>query len=324
VLADERYGSLVLAIILTDRATSGLKFLPILEALRAIQPTKPVIFAGLDEGAEIEQRYVDELRAMGIPFFPTTDRAFRALAHVTRLGSRVEPAEGPERLLNAAVSLPSGVIPEYESKRILAEAGIRVPQGEMAKTVEEACAAAGRIGYPVVLKAQSALLSHKSDVGGVALKLRNADEVRKSWAKMHSDISAALPGLPLDGILVEAMGEWGTELIVGVHCDPDWGPVLMVGLGGVMAEALGDMRLMVPGLPRAAVVEELLQLKCAALLRGFRGSPELDVNAAAETVVRLGELVLANPSIREIDINPLIVYPKGKGTVALDALIVVS
>jgi acyl-CoA synthetase (NDP forming) len=141
---------------------------------------------------------------------------------------------------------------------------------------------------------------------------------------MYSDIARALPELKLDGLLVETMGEWGTELIVGSHTDPEWGPVLLVGLGGVLAEALGDTRLLVPGISHDAVVAELLKLKSAALLRGFRGSPELDLDAVAEIVIRLGDLVLANPSIREVDINPVIVYPRGKGAVALDALMIVG
>jgi len=174
------------------------------------------------------------------------------------------------------------------------------------------------------LKAQASALSHKSDVGGVALKLGDAEAVRVAWQKMQSDIAHALPELKLDGILVETMGQWGTELIVGAHSDPEWGPVLLIGLGGVLAEALGDTRLIVPELSREAVVVELYKLKSAALLRGFRGSAELDVEAAAQIVVRLGALVLANPAIREVDINPVIVYAKGKGAVALDALIVTA
>jgi len=324
VLADERYGSLVLAIILTDESTSGLKFPPILAALREIKPTKPVLFAGLDEGAKILPEYIDQLRELGVPFFPSTERAFRALAHVTNHAPRMSAATTASAASSTSLALPTGTIPEYKSKQILAEIGIRVPVGELATTVDEAQTIAGRIGYPVVLKAQASALSHKSDVGGVALKLGDAEAVRVAWQKMQSDIAHALPELKLDGILVETMGQWGTELIVGAHSDPEWGPVLLIGLGGVLAEALGDTRLIVPELSREAVVVELYKLKSAALLRGFRGSAELDVEAAAQIVVRLGALVLANPAIREVDINPVIVYAKGKGAVALDALIVTA
>ena len=186
------------------------------------------------------------------------------------------------------------------------------------------CAAAEAIGYPVVLKAQAAALTHKSDVGGVALKIADAESVREAWDKMQRDIARSLPKLALDGILVEEMGQPGTEMIVGARVDPEWGPVLLVGLGGILAEALGDSRLLVPGLSKADVVEELWKLKSSVLFRGFRGGPELDIEALAEIVVKLGELVVANPAIREVDINPVIVYPMNKGAVALDALIVTA
>jgi acyl-CoA synthetase (NDP forming) len=176
----------------------------------------------------------------------------------------------------------------------------------------------------VVLKAQAAALTHKSDVGGVALKLADAEAVREAWDKMQRDIARSLPNLALDGILVEEMGQQGTEVIVGARVDPEWGPVLLIGLGGVLAEALGDSRLLVPGLSRDAVVEELWKLKSSALFRGFRGAPILDIESLAEIVVKLGDLVVANPAIREVDINPVIVYPMKKGAVALDALIITA
>jgi acetate---CoA ligase (ADP-forming) len=176
----------------------------------------------------------------------------------------------------------------------------------------------------VVLKAQAAALTHKSDVGGVALRLADAGAVREAWDKMQSDIARSLPNLALDGILVEEMGQSGTEVIVGARVDPEWGPVLLIGLGGVLAEALGDSRLLVPGLSREAVVDELWKLKSSVLFRGFRGGPKLDMEALAEIVVKLGELVVANPAIREVDINPVIVYPMNKGAVALDALIITA
>ncbi len=324
VLADESYGSVVLAIILTDETTSGLKFPPIIEALQELKPIKPVIFAALDEGAQISQGYVEQLRALGVPFFPSAERAFRALAQVTAFASRQHDAvvDGDGGI--ESMSLPSGVIPEYKSKEILAHAGIRVPDGALARTVYEAQTIGARIGFPVAMKAQSSELSHKSDVGGVALNLKDEDAVAEAWKRMHRDLASALPELVLDGVLVETMGLSGAELIVGAHNDPDWGPVLLVGFGGVLAEALHDARLLAPGLSREAIVRELYQLKSAALLRGFRGSPALDVDAVAEIIARLGQLVVSMPSIREVDINPVIVYPNGLGAVALDALIVVA
>ena len=128
---------------------------------------------------------------------------------------------------------------------------------------------AAKIGYPVVLKAQSALLSHKSDAGGVALNLATPEAVAIAWERMHEDIAGARPGLVLDGVLVEKMGGRGAELIVGAQSDPEWGPVLLVGFGGVLAEALHDVRLLPPDLSVEAIESELLQLKSAALVARF-------------------------------------------------------
>ena len=322
ILNDPQYGSLVLGIILTDESTSGLKFPPIIDALEAVRPAKPVIFAALDEGAEIAPPYVDQLRALGVPFFPSPERAFRALARLTQsavVSGRKEQAPSIETL---DLPFAGGILPEYKSKEVLATAGIPIPRGALARRLEEALSIASRIGYPVVLKAQSADLSHKSDVGGVVLNLADPDAVAAGWERLHKDIARAQPELVLEGVLVEQMGNKGAELIVGARNDPEWGPVLLVGFGGVLAEALHDVRLLPPDLSPDAIVGELNQLKSAAVLHGFRGSPALDVHGLAEIVGRVGNLMRSAPAIQEIDINPVVLYPEGHGAMALDALIV--
>jgi succinyl-CoA synthetase beta subunit len=193
----------------------------------------------------------------------------------------------------------------------------------LASDLAAAQAAAARIGYPVVLKAQSATLAHKSDVGGVVLGLADEASLADGWRKLHADIAKARPELRLDGVLVEAMAPPGIELIVGARNDPDWGAILVVGLGGVLAEALRDVRVLPADLAPAAIVDELRKLKAAALLLGFRGTPPLDLHAVAGIASRLGRFTAAHPEIAEIDINPLVVYPEQHGAVAVDALIVV-
>jgi acetate---CoA ligase (ADP-forming) len=326
ILAEERFGSLVLAIILTDEPTSGLKFPPIIDAIREARPSKPVVFAGLDEGAKILPEYIVELRALGVPFFPTPERAFRALARVTSFACaearlRSKDAKQTHTQASRVSSLGRGVIPEYKCKQVLHALGIRIPEGTLARTAGEARIAADHLGYPVVLKAQSAQLSHKSDAGGVALNLNDEAELGEAWFRIQKSVSLAYPELVLDGILVEKMSAPGIELIVGVRNDPDWGPVVLIGVGGVFAEALNDVRLIPPDLPVDVIAEEILQLKCAALLSGFRGSQAIDAKAVADVVHRLGAFALANPQIKEVDINPLVAYANEGGTVALDALI---
>jgi len=321
---DDRFGSIVAGIIQTDPVTVGIKLPPILRAVGELRPAKPVIFAGLDEGADVAQDYIDQLRAFGIPYFPSTERAMRALKRLNDHARR-DFSEGDTSPL-AAAALPDqgGVIPEYRAKAILARFGIPFPQGAFCTSVEQAMSAAETIGYPVALKAQSADLSHKSDAGGVVLNLRDADELRAGWARLYANVAAHDPALTLDGALLEGMGERGVELIIGAKGDPDWGPVILAGFGGVTAEILQDVRLFTPDLPVDAIVRELHQLKQAVLLRGFRGSPALDVEAVAQIIATLGRVLLAEPSIREIDLNPVIVYPEGKGAVALDALMLTA
>lgn len=321
LLSDEGFGSIVLAIILTDEATSRFKFPHLLNAIRAMGSAKPVIFAPMNEGAPISVADVEELRTLGAALIPSPERAFRALAHLARLakeGGRQEAVESAEPL---QIDLPAGVIPEHRSKEVLVALGIATPAGALARTIEDAQRIASEIGYPIVLKAQSSDLSHKSDVGGVVLNVDSPDAVSVAWDRLHADLARAMPALRLDGVLVERMAAKGVELIVGGRNDPDWGPVVLVGLGGVLAEALHDIRLLPPDLSVDAIVAELHQLKGAALLRGFRGEPALDVRAAAAIVHRVGSLMRSAPAIKEIDINPVVVYPAGQGALALDALI---
>ena len=319
VLADERFGSVILAIILTDKATSELKLQPILEAIRETKPTKPLIFAALDEGADIDPAHIERLRNLGVPFFATPSRAFRALARLTACAGAmnrtcVAPAE-----IELVVAPEPGVIPEYRSKQILASLGISAPTGALAATTSQARAIAARIGYPVVLKAQASALSHKSDAGGVALNIQDEAGLEVAWAKMLADTSVHRPQLVLDGILVEKAAEPGIEMIVGARNDPEWGVVLLVGFGGVNAEAVRDVRLLTPELPVHAIVEELFLLRSGHLLRGFRAAPALDAIAVARIVARLGQFMQSCPWVQEVDINPVMVYPEG--AVALDALI---
>ena len=319
LLDDPAYAAIVLGIIQTDAATCRLKFEPIIAAIEALKPAKPVIFAGLDDGAPVPPAYVASLRALGVPYFPAPDRAFRALARYTAAAARDTARAEAEPLVVA--DIPGGVIPEYRAKQILAPIGVPFPRGGFAATRDEAKTVAASIGYPVVIKAQAAALSHKSDAGGVILNLADEAALARGWDELHANVAHHAPGVILDGVLVEAMGQRGVELIVGARNDPEWGPIILVGFGGVQAEILQDVRLLPPDLTRAAIATELRQLKSGALFDGWRGSPALDVDAVTDIVIALGRLLAAAPSIREIDLNPVVVYPAGQGAVALDALI---
>ncbi|WP_423603529.1 acetate--CoA ligase family protein [Sphingomonas sp. MS122] len=316
LLADDNFAALVFGIIQTDVATSERKFPAIIEAVTALKPEKPVIFAGLDEGAPVPPEYVEALRAIGVPYFPSPDRAFRALGHLQRLAERDFSRAGGAPL---ALDPPSGVLPEYRAKALLGAAGIPFPAGGFAASLDEAKAIAARIGYPVAIKAQAAALSHKSEAGGVLLNIGDDAALGTAWDKLYGNVAAYDASIALDGVLVEAMGKRGVELIVGARSDPDWGPVILAGFGGVTAELLHDVRLLPIDLTHDAIAAELRRLKQGALLDGYRGSPALDVDAVAKLIAGLGRVLAGTPSIREIDLNPVVVYPKG--VVALDALI---
>lgn len=319
LLRDPQYGSVVFAIIQTDVPTSERKFPAVVSAIEELRPDRPVIFAGMDEGAEVPPEWIARLRDLGVPYFPSPDRAFRA---IRRYGEAMAPA--PQRSTMEPVALgalTSGTIPEYRAKDLLAPAGIPFAQGGFATTLEETSTVCARIGFPVALKAQSAALSHKSDAGGVILNVTDNAGLAEAWDRLYANVAAYAPELVLDGVLIEKMGQRGVEMIVGAKTDPDWGPVILIGFGGVQAELHKDVRLITPDLSAEAIEAELLALKGAPLLTGFRGSPRLDIGALARLVERLGAVVRGTPEIAEIDLNPVVVFPEGQGCVALDALI---
>ena len=324
LFGDDRFGSVLAGIIQTDPVTVGIKLPPILRAVGDLKPTKPVIFAGLDDGADISPDYIAQLRAFGIPYFPSTERAFRALKRLNDHARRDFATGDTSPLPAPGLPETGGVIPEYRAKAILAPLGIPFPTGAFCTSIEDALTAAAAIGYPVALKAQSAELSHKSDAGGVVLNLTDADELRAGWERLYNNVAAYDAGLSLDGALLEGMGARGVELIIGAKSDPEWGPVILAGFGGVTAEIHQDVRLLTPDLTVKAIIAELYKLKGAPLLHGFRGSPALDVEAAAQIIATLGRILIAEPAIREIDLNPVILYPAGQGVVALDALMLTA
>jgi acyl-CoA synthetase (NDP forming) len=324
ILDDDAFGSVVLAIILTDRKTTQLKLPPIVKAIKSLRPRKQVIFAALDEGAPFDFPELGELRKLGVACFPSPERAFRALAHITRRAMHPNTRNCDEADTFNLPRLWPGVLSEAKSKEMLAQIGIRVPEGRVASSPEEAVRIAGEVGYPVVLKAQSAFLPHKSDVGGVVLGIRSKEDLLEEWTALHRNVQSARPDLALDGVLVERMGEKGLELIVGARRDSQWGPILMVGFGGVLAEVFKDVLLMPADLCRDEIEQKLGRLRCGALLKGYRGAPALDVGAAAAVTETLGRLMRRCPAIAEVDINPLVVFENGKGAMALDALISVQ
>ncbi len=154
------------------------------------------------------------------------------------------------------------------------------------------------------------------------LNLGDETALRTAWNAMQHNIQRAAPSVALDGCLVEAMSRKGLELMIGAKRDPEWGAVLLLGLGGIWVEALGDVAILPVDADETQIVAALQKLRTAKLLNGFRGAPPVDVEAVAKAVMAIGRLMRTQSDIVEIDVNPLMVHAKGEGTTALDALIV--
>jgi acyl-CoA synthetase (NDP forming) len=197
-----------------------------------------------------------------------------------------------------------------------------IPAGALARTADEALAIAGAIGFPVVLKAQSPDLPHKSEAGGVIVGIADEAALRIGWERLRADVDRHRPGIMLEGVLVEAMSRRGVEVLVGAKRDAEWGPVLLFGAGGILIEILADVALLPADAAREDVAGALARLNVAKLLDGVRGAPAADVDAVVDAVMRLGELMWEQPEILEIDVNPLVAFERGGGVLALDALIV--
>ena len=300
---------------------------------KAVQPeiengVKPAALCYLGDEYPLNEVFMNEVRAGGVPFFRSPERALRAIGRLAAWGKALDAlsdAKAPEASAPLISFSKHGTIAEYRGKEILARCGVPVPRGRLVTSLQEARLVAQEIGYPVVLKAQADALAHKSDVGGVILGIADQAHLELAEEGMAKSVQQGAPGVTLDGMLIETMApKGGLEMIIGARRDPHWGPVLLVGLGGIWTEALNDVRLVPADAGIAEITRELGKLKGAALLRGMRGSPARDVAAFADIAVKIGALMMANPDIVDIDVNPVNVYAKGEGALALDALIVTA
>ncbi|MFE7129978.1 acetate--CoA ligase family protein [Streptomyces sp. NPDC057638] len=220
-----------------------------------------------------------------------------------------------------ALLRPGQRLSEHGAKQLLRAYGIRVPREQLVTSAAAACRAAAQIGYPVVMKASAPALPHKTELGLVRLGLTSASQVRDAYRDLTE--IARVEEIDLDGVLVCQMVERGVEMVVGVSQDPLFGPTVTVGLGGVLVEVLGDTAVRVPPFGDDEARAMLRELRGHALLGGVRGGPPVDVDGLVEVVLRVQRMALElSGDLAELDINPLMVLPRGQGAVALDALAV--
>jgi acetyltransferase len=209
-----------------------------------------------------------------------------------------------------------------EALEVLEHYGIPTVRSVMAATVADATAAAEQMGYPVAIKIVAEQISHKSDVGGVQLNLRNGPAVTAACEDMLARIHKAYPDVKIDGVLVQPMITGGRELILGGRQDPQFGPVVLVGLGGIFVEIFEEVMVRVAPISPAVAREMIDGLRGAAILKGARGHQSSDTEALAQALLRLSQLLVNFPEIQEVDINPLRVFGEGEGCAALDARII--
>ena len=227
-----------------------------------------------------------------------------------------------KKVFEETIQTDHKVITEELSKSILKTYGVKVPPFALVTSAEEAVKQAKKIGFPLVMKVVSPQILHKTDVGGVKVGLDNVNDVKKTFKDMYGRLSKK-KGVDVKGILLEKMVPKGVELIVGVQNDPQFGPVIMVGLGGIMTEVMKDVAFRMLPISTSDAKSMLNELKGSKLLKGFRGSPPIDLNMVSKMLVQIGKLGVENADyINSIDFNPVVVYPKSHFVV--DAKIILN
>jgi len=276
---------------------------------------KPVLAVFM--GGEDVKAGRQKLLEVGIPDYTSPDSAVGALKAMVdysawrKKGDRVvkrfdvDKARA-QKVLDKNRAVGRMQIGEVDAKEIFRAYGFNVPAGELAVDGAKAVEVANKIGYPVVMKVSSADIIHKSDVGGVKINLADAAAVKAAYDTMMTSIKAKQPTAKIDGVYVEKMSAKGTELVLGMARDPQFGPMVMFGLGGIFVEVLKDVTFELAPMTAEEATEMLTRTKSYALLKGVRGQAGVNINAVVEALQRLSQLVTDFPEIKELDINPMI------------------
>jgi acetate---CoA ligase (ADP-forming) len=279
---------------------------------------------------------VQILRQNGVPNYPFPERAalaLRAMADQRLVQQRPALEQTHFEVDKAAVqavfehvrSEGRVTIGDSEARAIQAAYGLRLPKSALAATADEAVKLATEIGYPLVMKIASPDILHKTDVGGVKVGLRSAAEVRDAFDLMVYRAQRYLPEARIWGCLVQEMAApGGTEVLVGMNRDPQFGPLVTFGLGGIYVETLKDVTFRLAPFSRYEAEEMLSEIRAHALLDGVRGQPPADKAAIVDVLLRINQLVQDFPEVAELDINPLIVYPEGQGALAIDMRLILK
>lgn len=281
--------------------------------------TKPIVWANLI-GHSREQNCADILKRSGVPMLPAGHYAFRCIKAIQRFAEfRFEdiPASLPEKRTTA----DSQSLSEYDSLCFLAENGVSIPPQAVANTEESAVEEAKKLGYPLSCKVHSANIQHKSDVGGVKLNIKDEEELRCAYRSIMKNVAERCPRAEIEGVLLKPMLKTGVEMIVGVNNDPQFGPMVMIGMGGVFVELFKDVRSAIAPVSREQALRMIQTLKAFPLLNGYRGSKPCDIEALVELLVHIGRIAAAHKDeMKELDLNP--VFATEDGVSIADALLV--
>jgi len=271
---------------------------------------------------------LDLVQELGLLCLASTRRVARTIAHMA------DYADMRSRLMRQAAAPAAPISPvdqarlagglcEYEAKALLARYGVAVTTERLARSADEAVAAFAGFAHPVALKIQSRQIPHKTELGGVVLNVTTAEQVRSAYEEILGRARGAVPGAAIDGVLVQKMLMPGRELALGIVQDPDFGPMMMVGMGGIHIEAIKDVALEPLPVGRENALAMLQRLRAWPLLRSERGKPGADIDALIRMMERLSLLAEgARGACREIDLNPVFVYDEGRGATVVDALVV--
>ena len=214
------------------------------------------------------------------------------------------------------------VLTEIEAKQVIKNAGIKIVATSTAKSQKEAVEISNDIGFPVVLKIASPDITHKTDAGGVKVGLKSAADVKKDYTEIMASARKKFPKAKIEGVAVQKMARQGIEIIVGMFKDPQFGPVIMFGLGGIFVEVLKDVSFRLVPIVKRDAEEMIKEIKGYALLKGYRGQEPAHIPSLVDILLKLSTLVDKTPEIREIDLNPVFAYKDS--AIAVDARIVLE
>jgi acetyl-CoA synthetase (ADP-forming) len=214
------------------------------------------------------------------------------------------------------------ILTEFESKKILKQVGIPVVEARLAKNQKDAASLSQKVGFPVVLKIISPEVIHKTDSGGVRLGLKSVSEVRKAYNEILESVRKQYPSAVIHGVSIQKMARPGTEVIIGTSKDPQFGPVIMFGLGGIFVEMLKDVSFRIIPVARRDAQEMIQEIKGYPLLQGYRGKEPASIPVLVDMILKISDLISKNPQIKELELNPVFAYKDR--AVAVDARIILE